>query len=222
MKVDADSQRISPTGSRRWDLVLVGCAAVTITLLALWPIVDVSLGGDQYVFLTRHLVGGRLDVDNLSAGYGDYVSWHGHKYLPFGPLPAILLVPFLPLLNAGMPLVIVGYVFSVINVVLFYHVLKLAGISGEQRHWAALLYFAGTPYLAVTLVGISTYLAHIVVTMFLLLAICEALGRRRAFLIGIYLGLACASRLTALCTLPFSSGCFGRRENQARSTPRLW
>jgi hypothetical protein len=196
-------RRLTLTGSRRWDFVLVGLGTAAISLLVLWPIIDVSLGGDQYVFLARRLLEGRLDVDNLPARYGDYVSWQGHKYLPFGPFPAVLLVPFLLLINVGMPMVLVGYVFSAINVVLFYHVLSAAGISDERRHWATLLYFCGTPYLSVMLVGISTYLAHVIVTTFLLLSIREALGRRRGLLVGLYLGLAAAARLTALFSLPF-------------------
>lgn len=198
-----EDRGLSPTGSRRWDFVLVELSAGAIILLALWPMIDVSLGGDHYVFLAHRLVAGRLDVDNLPQIYGDYVMSHGHKYLPFGPLPAVLLIPFLPLLNVGMPMVVAGYFFSVINVVLFYRVMKVAGIADERRHWAGLLYFCGTPYLSVTLVGISTYFAHVVVTTFLLFAVWEALGRRRTPLVGLYLGLAAASRLTALFTFPF-------------------
>jgi hypothetical protein len=196
-------RQLSPTGSTRWDLALVGLIATAIGLIVLWPMVDVSLGGDQYVFLAHRLGAGHLDVDNLPTGYGDYVASHGHKYLPFGPLPAILLVPLLPLLNIGMPMVMAGYIFSAINVVLFYRVLRAARISDERRHWATLLYFCGTPYLSVTLVGISTYFAHIVVTTFLLLGIWEALGRRRFLLVGLCLGLAASARLTALFAFPF-------------------
>lgn len=203
MTADGMIRPVSPTSSGRWNLVLVAITAAAISLLVLWPMIDVSLGGDQYVFLARRLIEGRIDVNNLSARYGDYVIWHGHKYLPFGPLPAVLLVVFLPLIDAGMPMVLVGYVFSAINVVLFYRILKIAGVTDEARHWTTLLYFCGTPYLSVTLVGISTYFAHVVVTTFLLFAIWETLGRRRILLIGLYVGLAGAARLTALFALPF-------------------
>lgn len=65
------------------------------------------------------------------------------------------------------------------------------------------LYFAGTAYLAVTLIGISTYHAHVVATTFLLLAIHEALGKRRLLLVGLFLGLAAACRFTEIFALPF-------------------
>src|SRR5687768_3808080 len=172
-------QPASITGSRRWDLRLVGLSASVVILLLVWPSVQVALGGDQYVFLARRLAEGRLDVDNLPPRYGDFVPWQCHKYLPFGPLPAVLLVPLLPLLNAGMALVFVSYAFSAANVLILYRVLGLVGVADERRHWATLLYFAGTPYLAVTLISISTYYAHVVATTFLLLAIHETLGGRR-------------------------------------------
>lgn len=77
----------------------MGLSACVIVLLAIWPIVDVSLAGDQYVFLGHRITEARIDVDNLPPANGDYVKWNGHKYVLFGPLPAVLLVPFLPLLN---------------------------------------------------------------------------------------------------------------------------
>jgi hypothetical protein len=198
-----DHRHGSITGSRGWDLTLVGLCAAVVTLLLVWPSLQVALGGDHYVFLARRLAEGRLDVDNLPPRYGDYAMWQGHKYLPFGPLPALLLVPLLTLLNAGMALVFVGYTFTVANVFILYRLLGLAGVSDERRHWVALLYFAGTPYLSVTLIGISTYYAHIVATTFLLLAIHEALGKRRWLLVGVSLGLAGACRFTEIFALPF-------------------
>jgi hypothetical protein len=205
----------SLTSSNRWDLALVGLGAAAIILLLIWPSVDISLGGDQYVFLARRLAQGRLDVDNLSVGYGDYVAWHGHKYLPLGPLPAVFLLPMLPLINAGMPLALVGYAFTAVNAFIFNRILTLAGITDERRYWATLLYFAGTPYLSVVLVGISTYYAHVVATTFLLLAISEVLGKSRLFLVGFFLGLAGASRLTEIFTLPFFIWMAARSSTQA-------
>jgi hypothetical protein len=191
------------TESRVWDLALVGCAAAAIILLLVWPGVEVALGGDQYLYLARSFAHGTLNVDNLPPGYGDYATWHGHKYLPFGPLPAVILIPFLPLLNAGLPMVIVGYALTVVNAFLFLRVLRLAGVDGERRYWSTLLYFGGTPYLSVVLVGISTYFAHVTVTTFLFLALMLVLERRHFFFVGVCIGLAACARLSALGSLAF-------------------
>jgi hypothetical protein len=184
-------------------LVLFTVASLLVMLLLVWPSFDVATYNDHYIYLARHLVHGDLSVDGIPIGYNDYVSWQGHKYLPFGPLPAVLLIPFLPLLDVGMPMVWAGYVFTLLNLGLFYKVLGLAGVTGERRNWALLLFFGGTVYFPVVLVGISTYLAHIVTTTCLLLAIWEMLGRRRLWLVGLFLGLAGMTRMTALFALPF-------------------
>jgi hypothetical protein len=184
-------------------MIFVGLATAVVSVLVAWPFVDVSLGGDHYVYLAHHFVRGDLSVDGLSARYGDVVRWNGHVYLPFGPLPALLLVPFLPLIDSGMPLVIVGYVFTILNVFLFYRVLGSAGVDDDRRRWMTLVFFAGTPYLGVLLVGISTYFAQIVATTFLLLAMLELGGKGRGARIGVLLGAAGASRMTAIFTLPY-------------------
>ncbi|HUQ46658.1 MAG TPA: hypothetical protein VM053_00280, partial [Gemmatimonadaceae bacterium] len=126
-----------------------------------------------------------------------------HKYLPFGPLPAILLVPFLWLLNAGVPLVVLGYVLTTANVALFLPICRRLGNPAAHSAWLSLLYFGGTVYLPVALVGISTFFAHIVATTFLLLAILEILGKRRMLLAGLFLGLAATARMSVAFTLPF-------------------
>jgi hypothetical protein len=193
----------SLTDVMRFNPVLTGYVALVVILLLLWPFKHVSLGGDHYVFLAHRLLRGSLNVDNLPPVYSDFVVSRGHKYLAFGPVPALLLVPFLPLIDAGMPLVWVGYALTLVNVAIFYRVLGLVNVRGERRYWTTLLYFGGTVYLSVILVGISTYLAHVVVTLFLLLAIREILSKGRLPLVGIYIGLAAGARLTAAFSLPF-------------------
>jgi hypothetical protein len=184
-------------------LLFVGLCTCVIALMLVWPTVDLSLGGDHYVYLARQLARGSLNVDNLPAFYRDYVLWGGHKYLPFGPLPAVLLIPFISLLSAGVPLVLFGYALTAANVGIYYNLLKRIGVANETARWLVLLYFGGTVYLSVTLVGISTFFAQIVVTTFLLLAILETVGQSRPFRIGILVGLAASARLTAAFTFPF-------------------
>ncbi|HEY8165681.1 MAG TPA: hypothetical protein VIF83_09035, partial [Gemmatimonadaceae bacterium] len=191
------------TETLRFDPVLTAYVAVVAVFLLVWPFKDVSFGGDHYAYLARSLLHGSLNVDSLPSSYADYVSWQGHKYLAFGPVPAVILIPFLPLFDAGVAIVWAGYALTVVNVVLFYRILGLAGVTGQRRHWATLLYFGGTTYFSITLVGISTYLAHIVATLFLLLAIGETLDKKRAILVGVFVGLAAGARLTVAFSAPF-------------------
>lgn len=192
---------------RHW---LVGLGASVIILLIVWPTVDLSLGGDHYIHLARSFASGVVNVDDLSPRYRDYIEWEGHKYLPFGPFPAVLLAPFVTVLGASIPLVFYGYALSVANVLIFRRILDRIGVAGDRNVWLVLLYFGGTSYLSVTLAGISTFFAHVVTTTFLLLAILETLGKRRFVLVGLLLGLAAASRMTAAFALPFFVYCLLR------------
>lgn len=193
------------TGERasRPRLLLVGLAASAVMLLVVWPFADVSLGGDHYFYLARSFAHGALDVDAMSDRYRDYVVSNGHKYLPFGPFPAVLLVPFIWLIDAGVHLVFFGYALTLLNVVLMWRVLTRAGMTAELKPWIVLLYFAGTPYLSIALGGISTFFAQIVVTTLLLFAIVESLGQFRPLIVGLCVGLAAASRMTAVFAIAF-------------------
>jgi hypothetical protein len=194
---------VTATGTHKPQKLLVGLAASAVVLLIVWPFADMSLGGDHYFYLARSFARGTLDVDAMSDRYRDYVLWHGHKYLPFGPFPAVLLVPFLWLIDAGVHLVFFGYALTCVNVFLMWRALGRAGVDDDRRPWIVLLCFAGTPYLSVTLGGISTFFAQIVVTTMLLLAIHEALGSFRPFVAGLCIGFAAASRMTAAFTVIF-------------------
>jgi len=204
---DAIATTVTPPATRqlgRWQRAFVIMVAVVLVFMLVGPIAfPPGVDNAHYVYLAGNMVQGRLSVDDIPTNYPDVVTWEGHKYLPLGPLPAVLLIPFLPLLLLGVRLVWIGYLFTALNVWLFYKVLGQAGVTGERRLWALLLFFASTGYLAVAVVGSSYFFAHITTVTFILAAIWETLGRRRPLVIGLLLGLAGMIRLTALFCLPF-------------------
>jgi hypothetical protein len=205
------------TQDKRWRAVLLVVAEVLVLFLVLRPIVmPVRGSGAHYLYLARHLSQGDLTVDTLPSRFQDHVVWEGHKYLPLGPLPGVLLIPFLPVMDpeTTKETAWVGYLFTALNVWLFWRVLGLARVTDERRWWATLLFFGGTTYLSVAAVGTSWFFAHVVVTTFLLAAVAETLGKRRAWLVGLYLGLAGLTRMTSLFALPFFLWLFwqGRRD----------
>src|SRR5438093_2788587 len=207
--ISADLQAASPletSGGRGWQRAyFMAVCALVIVLVAGPLLIHSKLANDHYVYLARNFAQGRLSVDDLPPVYPDPVKWQGHKYLPLGPLPAALLVPLLPLFDLGLlQLVWVSHLFTLLNVWLFYKVLGLAGVMDQRRQWALLLFFGGTVYFSLALVGGASYFfAHIVTVTFLLLAVWAALGKRHPVLIGLFLGLAGMVRMTALFALPF-------------------
>jgi hypothetical protein len=191
--------------SRAWDVFFGLAVALAITFLVVRPLFLHIQLGDHYVYLARHMVQGQLSVDDIPAPYPDVVSWQGHKYLPFGPLPSILLIPALPILSllGSNAIALTSDLLILLNILLMWRILWQMGIRDQRRTWVLLLFFGGTVYFVAVFAGTSWYFAHVVTTTFLLLAVSEALGKKRMWLAGLFLGLAGMTRLTALFALPF-------------------
>ncbi len=192
-------------GGRNLRAPLLAIGVLLATLIVSRPVFAPSLKGDHYAYLAAHFAAGDLTVDDLPSDYHDVVIWQGHKYLPLGPLPAVALIPALPFMGLGQARVMawVGHLLTLLNGWLLYNVLGRAGVEGERRWWAMLLFFGGTVYLSAAVVGTSWFFAHILTTTLLLWAIFETLGKGRAWVVGLALGLAATARFTALFALPF-------------------
>ncbi|MEP6776603.1 MAG: hypothetical protein ABJA50_13490, partial [Chloroflexota bacterium] len=97
----------------------------------------------------------------------------------------------------------IGLLFTVANIFLLARVLKQMGIDKNRSSWALLLFFGGTVYYSTLVVSSTWHFAHILVTACYLLAISETLGKKRMWLVGLFIGLAGMTRFTALFGLPF-------------------
>ncbi|HEX8597862.1 MAG TPA: hypothetical protein VF952_05025 [Chloroflexia bacterium] len=207
------AKEAAPGESPLWNRVFVALVAVVVTMLVAGPIVsgqgyvtpntEHKLRKDHYFYLARNLVRGDLTVDGIPSEYPDTLEWNGHKYLPLGPLPAVLLIPFLPLLELGLNLVAVGLLFTLLNAWLLYKVLVQIGVRDTRLKWSLLLFFGGTVYLSTAVNGTSWFLAHIVTITFLLLSATMVLNTKYPLAAGVLLGLAGTSRFTVLFALPF-------------------
>ena len=196
-----------------WNRVFVALVTVVVTVLVGGPLVqeqlivrqnsESRLRNDHYFYLARNMAHGDLTVDGMPGKYPEMLEWNGHRYVPFGPLPGVLLIPFLPLLELGLKLVVVALLFTALNAWLLYKVLVSAGVTGSRVRWSLLLFFGGTVYLSSAINGTSWFLAHILTITFLLMAVLMVLTRKLPLAAGVLLGLAGTSRFTALFALPF-------------------
>ncbi|HEX9988968.1 MAG TPA: hypothetical protein VGE45_10895 [Chloroflexia bacterium] len=229
--LSSEEPPLEPSDTRHpfWFVLFVLAVALLFAITAYRAVAIHQPGGDHYLYLAHHLARGQLNVDDLPGYYPDYVDWQGHKYLPFGPLPGVALLPFVSLLPFAffLPLGLahdfswVGHIYSILNIWLFWKVLGCAGVIGERRRWALLLFFGGTIYFAHALVSNSWYFAHVITTTCLLMAMWEALGKRRPVLMGIFLGLAGLARFTCLFALPFFLWLLWRGTGTTTTTPGL-
>ncbi len=168
--------------------------------------VSLFLPGKDYrhfAFLADAFAHRTYTVNHLPADYADKVIWENQTYLPLAPLPAILLLPLTATFGFAFDELWLAYLFTGANVLGAWLLLKRLRVPREFRWTLLALFFCGTIYLADWSTGRSWWLAHILATTFLLLAIDETLTRRRAWLIGAWLGLAFLSRAPTIFATPF-------------------
>ena len=168
--------------------------------------VSLFLPGKDYrhfAFLADALAHHIYSVNHLPADYADKVIWDNQIYLPLAPLPAVLLLPLTATVGLAFDEIWLAYLFTGANILCAWVLLKRLRVPPDFRWTLLALFFGGTIYLANWSTGRSWWLAHILATMFLLLAITEVLTRRRAWLIGAWLGLAFLTRAPTIFALPF-------------------
>lgn len=124
-------------------------------------------------------------------------------YVVYPPAPAILLIPFVFVFGDNFPqqilahLVGAGIILSTIKLAL--QVKK----ANRLAVWSGILAGFGSIVWYMSSAGSVWYLGQTVAALFLLLAINEALGKKRPILIGTLLSIAFFSRLNTIVTLIF-------------------
>lgn len=152
---------------------------------------------DHYLYQARSFISLRVDIPNLPSFYQDKVVINGKTLLPFPPLPAVILIPFILLFKAVTQQQ-VSVIFASVNIFLAYILLKRFTNSKNAILLSVFLAF-GTVHFWAGIVGTTWYFAHIVaITFFLLSLICHF--NKRDFLAGILFALA------GLCRYPILLG----------------
>ncbi|CAN5632753.1 hypothetical protein BH23CHL6_BH23CHL6_03750 [soil metagenome] len=138
----------------------------------------------------------------------------GYGLIPFPPLPAILLMPLVALFGLSVNAALVAVVIGAINVGLAWRMMLRVTDDRVSAVLATIFFGFGTVHWYAAMLGSTWFLAHVVATTFLLLAITLALdAERRAqigrlidpvqFLAGVLFGVAALARLTVLLGAPF-------------------
>lgn len=191
---------------RRWVFSGISLRVVLSIAILVTLVVSLLFGSDRnhyFGYLANALAHRSFSVNDLPASYEDRVSQNGGIYLPMSPLPAILLLPCASMLGLACDEAWLAYFFTAANVLAALVLLKRLPAPDSRRRDLLALFFCGTIYLSSLAMGRSWFLAHIIATTFLLFAILEVLSRRRAQVIGAWLGLAFLTRTPTIFALPF-------------------
>ncbi len=143
----------------------------------------------------------------------------GYALLPFPPLPAVLLIPFVALGGLGTNAALLVAILGAVNVALAWRLTTRLTVDRLAALAATAFYGFGTVAWYASMLGSTWFAAHVVASLFVLVGITMAIdGERRAqaaalarrwpidlrqFAAGLIFGLAALARLTTILGLPF-------------------
>lgn len=165
-------------------------------------------GADNpYILFADALLKGHLTLPS-TVNPSDLVFFNNHFYLPYPPLPSVLLLPFVALFGAAhVNTVAIATIMACISLYLMYAILFRLQIAKEYIGWTMAGVFFGTGYWFAVITSHHVYaFAQITAFLFALLVLNELLGRKRWWLVGMYIGYAFLSRQLTIFYILFALG----------------
>jgi hypothetical protein len=183
---------------------------------------------DHFVWQADAFLHGRAEIA-YPVSEGPYRNDHfqdvlplpgtGLALVPFPPLPALVLLPFVAVFGLGTNGAAVAAVLGAVNVVLCWTMLMVVTPRRSAALVGTLFYGFGTVAWYAAMLGSTWFLAHVVASTFLFLALTVAIraddsgfvarageqprGMARQLVAGLLFGTAALARLTTLFGAPF-------------------
>jgi hypothetical protein len=163
-------------------------------------------------YLAESFLHGRLDLPREAGNY-DLTSYAGRWYVPFPPLPAILLLPWVAWqgaknTNVAYFSIFVGAI-NVSLVFLFLEALTRRGwtsLSTRYNLALTLLFGLGSVHWYLSIMGEVWFVSQICTITFVILAAWVAVANGSPWLSGAMLALAMLGRPTIVCSWPLLLG----------------
>lgn len=153
-------------------------------------------GSDNaYLRFAGSLLDGKLTLPAMPS-YEDMIAYKGEHYLPYPPLPSVILAPFVAIFGyQHVNTVLIVLVMSCLNLFLVHRILGKLKIDQQYYPWLIIGFFFGTGYWFALFTSHHVYsFAHIISCTFQLLLINELLGKKRWLLAGIFIGCSFLTR----------------------------
>lgn len=180
------------------------------------PAIHNDRGHNAYYSLAEALESGQLAIsiegfpnvqDTEIPNTGDLIYYNGKYYLPYPPAPALLLIPFVLMDLGGVNCTLIAVLLSCINLLLLYKVLTKIDADPVDIPWLIFSFFFGSCYWYVLLTSHHVYgFAEVVSVTGILLLLNELFGRKRAVLMGLFIGMSFLSRQFTLIIALFVIG----------------
>jgi len=162
---------------------------------------------NAYIQFAQSLLNGDLSLPS-TAERGDLSFYNGKLYLPYPPLPGLILVPFVAFFGAAyVNTVAIATAMSCVCLYLIYTILSKLKVDQEYFPWIIAGIFFGTGFWYALFTSHHVYaFAHITAFLFQLLTINELLGKRRWWLVGLFIGCAFLTRQFTILYILFAAG----------------
>jgi hypothetical protein len=205
--VSSENARPQRVGFRREAIVVAAIAAAAYLLSARIFGHLKSPGVAYFDQLADSFLHGRVHLKNPASTH-DLTMHNGKWYVPFPPLAAVLMMPFVAVFGVtGMSTVVFSAVLGGINAGLVHRLLHriaaagIAPLSARSRRWLIVMWTFGTVHWYIAVQGSVWFVAHVCAVTFVLWALCCSV-EKRPLLAGVLLGVAALSRPTTLLLAP--------------------
>jgi hypothetical protein len=175
-----------------------GAAALLILgacfVKSLWgPVANNSGAANLYAQQAHAFLRGHLAVD---VPLFDSAPYQGRIYVPFPPLPAVLLMPVVSIFGLERTNgALLAAFLTLLNIAIAHRLLRRLGVVLVDRVWLLSAFFFGTGYWYLVVTSGSVWFwAQVVAVTCLLLAVAEAWDRGRGHWVGVGLAGAFLSR----------------------------
>ena len=186
-------------------LVIFTIPVIILSFIVIFSII--AGGSQQFSELAQAFIHGHLNFLHSIGGKGqDPVLYHGRIYWDEGPLPAIVLAPFVWFLNLFHHFFYQGYLQWILVVGTLFFVYKLARIlafSQEDSFLLSLTFVLCSAFIGVAAVSSSWLFAQTLTTFLIFWSLYEYYAHKRWWLIGIICGLIFLTRATAAPIIVF-------------------
>jgi hypothetical protein len=167
---------------------------------------------NNFVLLAQALLHGHAWIA-WPGNYIDALPFNGQYYVIEGPMPAILLLPFVAIFGTFNQTAL-AVVLGAIAIGAAFELGERFGVPLRTNAWVCAFLLAGTDLLWCAMLGDVWFIAHVCAVCFTLLALVELAGSKRGWLVALWAGCALFSRFDLVLALPVYAYLLGDRERQ--------
>lgn len=156
---------------------------------------------DNYVILADAILHGHVWVTTPGA-WIDSLGYSGRQYIIEGPMPAVLLLPAVAIWGLQTNQTLLSYLLTSIATAAGWELARRLGVPWRSRAVLTLFLLLGTDLFFCGVFGDVWYIAHVSAVCFTLLALVEAFGSKRGWLVSLFALCAAFSRFSLVLAIP--------------------